>query len=135
MPRRCTVCAHAERDRIDAALLAGEANRAIARRFGIDRSALARHRKAHVSARLIALEGEREEARGDQLIEAGRKLSAGALVASDVLGGLLRSDNERVRLGAARSIIEQAARLRETVELEERVQELERQAGQEGGVA
>ena len=35
MGRRCTICDHADRDRIEAAIVQGEGLRGIARRFGL----------------------------------------------------------------------------------------------------
>lgn len=49
MPRVCTICPHPQRSAIDALLAARvKPLRAIARQFGVDRGALARHRDAHV---------------------------------------------------------------------------------------
>src|SRR5215468_2793511 len=45
--------------------------------------------------------------------------------AADTLARLLDSGNEAVALGAARTVLEAGARLRETVELARRVEELE----------
>jgi hypothetical protein len=47
--------------------------------------------------------------------------------AADVLRDLLGAGSESVRLGAARSLLELGVRLRESVELEERLQALEDQ--------
>jgi len=43
MPRPCTVCQHPSRDRIDAAVIRNRPTREIAKRFGLSRSAIARH--------------------------------------------------------------------------------------------
>src|SRR5438105_1095656 len=48
MSRVCTVCTHAERAAIDAALVAGDASRDVARRFGLSATAASRHRTAHL---------------------------------------------------------------------------------------
>lgn len=50
MPRICTVCAHPERRAIDAAVVAGAANRAIARQYRVSKDAVARHADGHVAA-------------------------------------------------------------------------------------
>jgi hypothetical protein len=44
----------------------------------------------------------------------------------------LKGKSESVRLGAARALIELGSKLRENVELEQRLSALERQAGEEG---
>lgn len=48
--RRCTACAHPERDAIDAALLQGVSLRTVGGHHGISSSALYRHRSRHVDA-------------------------------------------------------------------------------------
>ncbi|MBS3932994.1 MAG: hypothetical protein KGZ35_01425 [Truepera sp.] len=54
MPRRCTICEHAKREALDAALLAGElSNRRIATHYGVTEAALRRHIAAgHIPVRL-----------------------------------------------------------------------------------
>ena len=60
------------------------------------------------------------------------KMADGMADAADKLRQLLNADSESVRLGAARSLLELGVKLRESVELEERLAELERrQAAQE----
>jgi hypothetical protein len=44
MPRTCTICKHAQRDELDAALVAGESFRSIAERYGTSATALHRHK-------------------------------------------------------------------------------------------
>ena len=45
--------------------------------------------------------------------------------AADALSNLLKTDNERVKLNAARQMLALGTKLRETVEMEERMQALE----------
>jgi HEAT repeat protein len=62
------------------------------------------------------------------------KMADGMAEAADTLRQLLHAKSEPVRLGAARSILELGNRLREAVELEQRLAELEeRLAGPGGG--
>ncbi len=61
MPRECKVCAHPERDAIDAALVCGDSQRSLAARYGLTPSSVARHYRNHVSAALAALTTERTE--------------------------------------------------------------------------
>jgi hypothetical protein len=62
------------------------------------------------------------------------RLTAAMSRAADTLDTLASSaESETVRLGAARSVIELAVRLRETVELEERVAALEQRHGNGNG--
>src|SRR5262245_32571470 len=60
------------------------------------------------------------------------KMADGMAEAADTLRGLLRAEAESVRLGAARSIQELGNKLREAVELERRINELERRLDGEG---
>ena len=53
MPRLCTVCTHGERAAIDKALVGGDAFRDIAGRFGLAKSAVARHKGDHLPATLV----------------------------------------------------------------------------------
>lgn len=52
MSLRCTVCPHPARKEIDEAILLGEPYRAVAARFGLGRSSLARHLEAHVGPQI-----------------------------------------------------------------------------------
>lgn len=62
MPRVCSVCAHAKRNEIDAALVKGEAYRNIAERFRVSLGALHRHGAEHLPAHLAKAEQAREVA-------------------------------------------------------------------------
>jgi hypothetical protein len=65
------------------------------------------------------------EARATMLRRALGHLSQGAAEASVTLRKLLRSDDAKVRLGAARSILESVGKLQESVDLEDRLAALE----------
>jgi len=65
------------------------------------------------------------EARAELMEKALGKLASAAAEAVDTLRKLLKAEAESARLGAARSIIELAGRLRASVELEERLRALE----------
>lgn len=59
----CSSCHHPDRAAIDAALVLGqESLRSLARRYGMDRASLARHRQQHVSPALARVATDREEA-------------------------------------------------------------------------
>jgi len=78
MPRTCTVCGHAEREAIDRALLAGEAFRNIAERFGTSPTAVFRHKADHVPAALAQASEAAEVARADGLLDQLAELRADA---------------------------------------------------------
>jgi hypothetical protein len=58
------------------------------------------------------------------------RLSDGMCEAAEKLRELLGARSEAVRLGAARSLLELGVKLRESVELERRVSELEARRGE-----
>jgi len=64
--------------------------------------------------------------RGEMLSQATGRLAEQAGAAVDVLVGLLGSEDEDVRLKAARSVLDAAVRLRDATELSDRLDELER---------
>jgi hypothetical protein len=68
MPRACTVCAHAEREAIDAALLTPETKRGIARRFAVDEDAIGRHAANHLTQELRATADLAEAGRIEVLV-------------------------------------------------------------------
>ncbi len=74
MPRSCTVCHHVQRATIEAALLAGDALRDIARRYATGKDALARHRAQHLPARLAMARQAEEAAGADSLLDKARDL-------------------------------------------------------------
>jgi hypothetical protein len=61
MPRRCTICTHPDRHAVEKALIAQEPFRSMASRFDVSTSALVRHRKVHLPARLV----QAQQAGGD----------------------------------------------------------------------
>lgn len=68
MTRACTICAHPERETIDAAIVGGESYRNLAERFGVSIAAIARHKAAHISKSLALAQEAAEVARGDDLL-------------------------------------------------------------------
>src|SRR6266566_919960 len=68
MPRVCTVCRHAMREAIDAALVAGESLRPLAARFQLSPSAIRRHQMAHLPATLARAQDAAEVATADGLL-------------------------------------------------------------------
>jgi len=65
------------------------------------------------------------EARGELFSAAMGRLAAVATKATDTLERLMTSPKDAVALGAARSVLELGQRLRESVELEQRITALE----------
>jgi hypothetical protein len=69
------------------------------------------------------------ELRGDMVQRSLGRMAEGMSEAADVLRQLLAARSESVRLGAARSLLELGVRLRESVELEQRMRDLEEHMG------
>ena len=72
MPRRCTICAHPQREEIEEAILNGVPYSAISRRFNVGRDSVRRHAKSHLPKRLAAAHKAQEAARGDDLLSKAR---------------------------------------------------------------
>jgi hypothetical protein len=71
--------------------------------------------------------------RGEMMARALGKMADGMTDAADVLRKLLKAKSENVRLGACRAILELGTKLRDSVEVEERLQALERQREEQTG--
>jgi hypothetical protein len=65
------------------------------------------------------------ELRADMVARSLGRLADGMADAADTLRALLRAEGESVHLGAARALLELGTKLRESVELEERLAALE----------
>ncbi|MBX9681833.1 MAG: hypothetical protein K2X38_23995 [Gemmataceae bacterium] len=102
------------------ALLCGASMDAAARKAGMSRSAGYRRLANPKFAK------QYREAKADLVKRATAILSAGSLEASKALLDLIGAKNPpATRLGAARTVIELAAKLREQTEMEERMASLE----------
>jgi transposase-like protein len=73
------------------------------------------------------------ELRAEMLRRALGKLADAAVEAVDTLRGLLSAEGESARLGAARVILEQGVKLRESTDLEARLAALEERLAAAGG--
>jgi hypothetical protein len=87
----------------------------------------------HWSSALPAFRRRVKELRAEMTARAMGRLMDGMVSAADTLGYLSRTGkSEMVRLSAARAILELGTKLRESVELEERLQTLEVQLTEKG---
>ena len=68
MPRTCTICNHLQRAEIDAALIAGEPYRSIAKRFATSPEAMWRHKETHLPAHLAKAEEAKESTQAESLL-------------------------------------------------------------------
>jgi len=78
MPRVCTITAHPQRDAIDAALLAGQSLRDIARQYRVGKDAIARYRNERMPVPLAVAKKSAEVARGVSVLEQIRVLATDA---------------------------------------------------------
>ncbi len=68
MPRRCTICTHKSRSKIDRALVERQPFRAIARQYSVSKDALIRHHDDHLPASLVRAQNATEAAQADALL-------------------------------------------------------------------
>jgi hypothetical protein len=106
------------------ALASGQTVRDAARIAGIGERTATRRLAEPDFRRRIA------ELRGEMVGRALGKMADGMTAAADTLRQLLTASSDTVKLGASRALLELAVKLREAVELEERVTALERTAAQ-----
>ncbi len=111
MPRRCTICTHKSRSKIDQALVERQPFRNIAAQFGVSTSALVRHFDDHLPAALVKAHEATEAAQADALLAQVVDLRDKAL---GVLDKAEESDDLRAALSAireARGCVELLAKL------------------------
>ncbi len=68
MPRRCTICTHKSRAKVEKALVERQAFRHIAAQFDVSTSALVRHHDDHLPAALVKAQAATEAAQADALL-------------------------------------------------------------------
>jgi hypothetical protein len=68
MPRRCTICAHPDRDAVDAALVANDTFRTIADQWSVSKTALIRHKADHLPVHLARAKHAEETTQADNLL-------------------------------------------------------------------
>ncbi len=76
MSRVCTICHHPERSAIDAAIVAGTANRPIASQFGVGYKAVERHATSHIPQTIQQSQEAKEEARGLDVVKQLKEVNA-----------------------------------------------------------
>lgn len=78
MPRRCTVCDHSQREKIDRQLVCGESYRTISDHFGLSKTALIRHKESHIPDALVKAQDAGEAAQADDLLAQVKALQSEA---------------------------------------------------------
>ncbi len=102
------------------ALAAGATVRQAAEQAGVSERTAHRRLSDDAFRRRVA------ELRGEMVARALGRMADGMAEAADTLRQLLRAESETVRLGACRAALELSVKLRESVELEQRMQDLEK---------
>src|SRR5438105_2142582 len=98
MPRTCTVCTHPDREAIDREIVERVPSRTIASRYQLDRSAILRHKDAHVSASLVRVVERRDARAAETLADRVESLYVRASAILD------RAESDHVALGAIREL-------------------------------
>lgn len=115
---RCTVCNHEQRADIDAALAGGTSDAEIGRRFGPSKDAVRRHRLAHLSAALKAVQQDRETAGAARAVDRIEDLYGKASRVLDAAEAEGKASLSLAAIKELRGLVELLAKL--TGELDER---------------
>jgi len=112
MPRTCTVCAHPDRNAIDAALLNNVAFRTLASERNVSAAALGRHKASHVPATLAKAADAAEAARADDLLGEALRLQRRLERIADKAETAEHWPSAIAALSAVRGYLELRAKLR-----------------------
>lgn len=113
MPRRCSVCAHPDRESVELGLVSGRPRRRLAAEAGVSESAIHRHDAHHVPSVLVWAEDAREAAKADRLLSATLERE------SDALRLMAKAEDE----GDVRGAVVALREARECLELRARIAE------------
>lgn len=108
MAQKCTICTHPDRESVDRSILEGESNRSIAKRFGINHSAVQRHRNQHIPQHLAQAKQAEVVTQADSLVDDLLFLKSKAC-------DLLRQAETMEDFRAASALIGQARQVIETL--------------------
>jgi DeoR/GlpR family transcriptional regulator of sugar metabolism len=111
------------------ALASGLSIAAAAQQAGVSESTVRRRLARPAFRRLVA------RLRGQMLEAALGRMAENMTRAADKVARLIDSDNEAIALRAARTLMSLGLRLRDSVELADRVHEIERELARKKGVA
>jgi hypothetical protein len=99
MSRTCTICAHPDRELIDSEVVSNETYRAVAAKYGVNKSAVQRHAESHLPEALTQAADRAKEESGDDLLAKVRRLE-GRL--SRWLDKAEASNDQRAMVGLAK---------------------------------
>jgi hypothetical protein len=109
MARPCTVCTHLDRDEIDVELTGTAPVAQVAKKHGVTRDSLARHKAAHLTPALVRLAQQRRT--DASAVSVAERLEELALQASRLLATAERKSS----LVAAAQLLGQARQILETI--------------------
>lgn len=101
MARQCTVCAHADKDKIDTQLVGGATLDAVSKTYGLTVAALQRHQKNHIPQRLVKAQDAKEIAAADTLMDRVAELDRKA---EDVYTRALNANNLTAAIQSVREL-------------------------------
>ena len=100
MAQKCTVCAHAELDKINEQLISGIPLDTLAKKYNLTTSSLQRHKK-HIPAQLVKAQDAQEVAAADSLMARVAVLNTKA---EEIYKRALDADNYTAAVGAVREL-------------------------------
>ena len=109
------------------ALASGESTTAAGEKVGVCRRTVERHLAQPEFRKLVA------DFRSEVVAETLGKMASNMTRAADALAGLLDTADDKLRLRSARAVLSLGIRLRDSVELTERVRDLEQELAQKHG--
>ncbi len=122
MPRRCTVCAHPQREEIERAIARGESYRRIAAQYSVSLTSLRRHVQAHLPQQVqAAVQAEMVE-HGASILSQVRELNQKARQLLDEAATNRRYSGAAAFLKEARELLTLEARLLGELDTRERVE-------------
>ncbi len=122
MPRRCTVCAHPQREEIERAIARGESYRTIAYQYSVSHVAIIRHVRAHLPQQVQAAVQAEAVERGASVLSQVRRLNAKALQLLEEAANNRRYSGAAAFLKEARELLTLEARLLGELDAQNRVE-------------
>ena len=122
MPRRCTVCAHPQREEIDRAIARGESYRKISQRYSVSVPAVHRHAQSHLPQQVQAAVQAKAVERGASILSQVRELNWRARQLLDEAAAHRRYSGAAAFLKELRELIVLEARLLGELDTRDRVE-------------
>jgi hypothetical protein len=114
--RTCSICTHAEREKIDRALIDGESERGIAGRFGLSKSAVDRH-KGHLRGLVVAHSQDVARTLQDDISTAQLRAEGLYRTAENILACAVKAGDAKTAMSAVRTATQVLSEARNLMEL------------------